>query len=68
MRYFERRMCTFTKRPIDAKDESSVQLTLAKLDSFNGRATGEVDIVDISGCVRMTGESDALLLEYARNN
>lgn len=68
MRYFERRMCTFTKRPIDAKDRSSVQLTLARLDDFSGRMTGEIDIIDISGCIRTTGEADALLLEYARSN
>lgn len=68
MQYFERRMCTFTKRPIDAKDRSSVQLVLAKLDGLSGQMTGEVDIVDISGCIRTTGEADALLLKHSRNN
>lgn len=67
MKYFERRMCTFTNRTIDAKDRSSVQILLARLDS-NGRATEDVDIVDVAGCIRKTGEVDALLLEYSRNS
>lgn len=67
MQYFERRMCNFTNRTIDAKDRSSVQILLAKLDS-EGKSTGEVDIVDVSGCIRKTGEIDQLLLEYSRNN
>lgn len=67
MKYFERRMCTFTNETINAKDRGSVQLFLAQLDA-NGRATGEVDIVDIAGCIRQSGEVDALLLEYSRNN
>lgn len=66
MKYFERRMCAFTNRTIDAKDRSSVQILLAKLNS-EGRATEEVDIIDIAGCIRKTGEVDALLLEYSRN-
>lgn len=61
--YFERRICDFTKRPIDAKDKASVQITLAKLDE-HGRATGELDIIDISGCIRKSGEIDALLYDY----
>lgn len=66
MKYFERRMCTFTNRTIDAKDRASVQILFAKLDS-NGRAIDDAfDIVDIAGCVRKTGEVDSLLLEYAR--
>lgn len=67
MLYFERRMCTFTKQPIDAKDKSSVQLVLAKLDC-NGRTTGEVDIIDIAGSIRRNGQSDSLILEYSRSN
>lgn len=67
MKYFERRMCTFTNRTIDAKDRSSVQIVLAKLDS-EGRATEDVEIVDIAGCIRKTGEVDKLLLNYSRKN
>lgn len=67
MLYFERRMCSFTRQPIEAKDRSSVQIVLAKLDS-NGRTTGEVDILDIAGAIRRTGQSDSLILEYSRNN
>lgn len=65
--YFERRMCAFTNRTIDAKDRSSVQILLAQLDS-EGRATGEVDIVDVCGSIRKSGEVDQLLLEYSRNH
>lgn len=60
----QRRMCTFTNRPIDPKDRSSVQIPLAVLDEA-GRCTGEVDIVDICGSVRTTGEVDSLLFEYS---
>jgi len=67
MKYFERRMCAFTNRTIDAKDRSSVQILLAKLDA-DGRQTEETDVIDIAGCIRTTGEVDALLLEYSRNN
>ena len=69
MLYFERRMCTFTRQPIDAKDKSSVQILLAKLDQ-NGRMTSEaeVDIIDIAGTIRKNGQSNELMLEYARNN
>lgn len=65
--YFERRMCAFTNRTIDAKDRSSVQILLAQLDS-EGRSTGEVDIVDICGSIRKSGEVDQMLLEYSRNH
>lgn len=67
MKYFERRMCTFTKQPIDAKDRASVQIVLAKLDN-SGRTTGEVDILDIAGSIRRNGQSDSLILEHSRNN
>lgn len=67
MKYFERRVCTFTNQTIAAKDRASVQLVLAKLDA-NGRATEESEIVDISSFLRKTGEVDSLLLEYSRNH
>lgn len=67
MLYFERRMCTFTKQPIEAKDRSSVQIVLAKLDQ-SGRVTGDVDILDIAGAIRKNGQADSLILEYSRNN
>lgn len=65
--YFERRICNFTSRPIDAKDRASIQLILAALDS-NGRMAEDVEIIDICGSIRESGQSDALLLEHLRAN
>lgn len=63
--FTSRRMCTFTNRPIDPKDRSSVQIPFAELDE-NGKFTGNIQIVDICGSIRKTGEVDNLLLEYSR--
>jgi hypothetical protein len=63
--YFQRRMCTFTKRPIDSKDRSSVQIPLVKLGA-NGVSTGEIEIIDVCGSIRQTGEIDNFLFEYAK--
>ncbi|MCA9750177.1 MAG: 40S ribosomal protein S21 [Romboutsia sp.] len=62
---FERRMCTFTERPIDGKDRSSVQIILANLNE-QGRADGTTTIVNICGSIRKSGEADERLLEYFR--
>lgn len=67
MAYFERRICSFTNQPINAKDKSSVQLLLAELDE-NGIWTGKSDIVDICGSVRIEGLSDSLLLKKTRES
>lgn len=65
--YFARRMCKFTMRPINSRDSASVQLILAKLDE-NGRMKEEVDIIDISGDIRESGDVDGLLTDYAEND
>lgn len=65
--YFERRMCNFTSRPIDAKDRASIQLLIADLDS-NGRVTEDVEIIDICGSVRESGQCDGLLMERLSEN
>ncbi|EOB13269.1 Ribosomal protein S21e [Nosema bombycis CQ1] len=59
---FERRMCSFTKRPIASCDKSSVQITLAELGA-DGRLTGNVSVYDVAGVVRKNGLSDGYLYE-----
>ncbi|KAI5148286.1 small subunit ribosomal protein S21e [Enteropsectra breve] len=60
--YFERRTCNITGRPIDAKDRASGQILIARLDE-NGRATSEVEIIDVCGAARKNGVVDAWLME-----
>lgn len=59
---FERRICSFTKRPIASSDKSSVQLTLAEI-GIDGRITGNISVYDIAGVVRKNGLSDGYLYE-----
>ncbi|TBU20088.1 hypothetical protein CWI38_0134p0030 [Hamiltosporidium tvaerminnensis] len=44
----EMRLCSFTGRPIAYNDRSSVQITLAELDS-EGKATGNTIFYDCCG-------------------
>lgn len=54
------RKCTFTKRPISPQDRSSVVFTIARVDD-EGRATGDVEIITVSGSLRKDGAVDSLL-------
>ncbi|CAK7207474.1 40S ribosomal protein S21 [Sporothrix eucalyptigena] len=52
------RKCSATGRIIKAKDHSSVQISVAKVDE-NGRAiAGENQVYALSGFVRAQGEAD----------
>ncbi|TBT99223.1 CDK-activating kinase assembly factor MAT1 [Hamiltosporidium magnivora] len=53
----EMRLCSFTGRPIAYNDRSSVQITLAELDS-EGKATGNTIFYDCCGSVRRAGIID----------
>ena len=64
---FERRICQFTSRPINPKDRASVQILLAQLDS-TGKMTEDVEILDVTGSVRASGNIDELLYDYAKSN
>jgi hypothetical protein len=57
---FERRLCTFTGRPISHTDSASVQLSFVELDS-EGQSTGEIIMFDVSGSVRRDGTIDKLV-------
>lgn len=59
---FERRICSFTKRPIASSDKSSVQVTLAEI-GIDGRLNGKLTVLDIAGVVRKNGLSDGYLYE-----
>ncbi|KAK1350914.1 40S ribosomal protein S21 [Hamiltosporidium tvaerminnensis] len=58
----EMRLCSFTGRPIAYNDRSSVQITLAELDS-EGKATGNTIFYDCCGSVRRAGIIDELLFK-----
>ncbi|WUR02355.1 ribosomal protein eS21 [Vairimorpha necatrix] len=59
---FERRICSFTKRPIASSDKSSVQITLADIDE-NGRLLNTISTYDVCGVVRRNGLSDGYLTD-----
>lgn len=63
---FERRNCSFTKRPIASCDKSSVQITLADIDEI-GRLSGSITTYDVSGVVRKNGLSDSYLYDAVYN-
>jgi len=64
---FERRICDFTSKPIDARDKASVQILVAELDE-RGRMTGEKKIIDLCGESRRCGNSDRYLREQFISN
>jgi hypothetical protein len=63
---FERRICSFTKRPIASCDKMSVQITLADLDE-SGRINDQISTYDVCGVVRKNGLSDGYLYDKIYN-
>ncbi|KAL2104682.1 hypothetical protein VUR80DRAFT_9860 [Thermomyces stellatus] len=62
------RKCSATNRIIKAKDHSSVQISIAKVDE-NGRAIpGENQVYALCGFVRAMGESDDSLNRLAQRD
>ncbi|KAF1981667.1 40S ribosomal protein S21 [Aulographum hederae CBS 113979] len=61
------RKCSATNRIIKAKDFSSVQISVAKVDE-NGRATGEIQSYALCGFVRQSGEADDCLNRLAQRD
>ncbi len=62
------RKCSATNRIIKAKDHSSVQISIVKVDE-NGRAVpGENHVYAICGFVRSMGESDDALNRLAQRD
>ncbi|RVD92727.1 Ribosomal S21e [Tubulinosema ratisbonensis] len=59
---FKQRLCSFTGRPISHTDRSSVQLTFAVLDD-DGRATGDIQVFNVSGSIRNNGSIDEAVNE-----
>lgn len=69
---FQQRLCSFTGRPISHKDNASVQLTFATLDN-DGRATGDIQVFNVSGSIRNNGTVDEAVNElliggFEKNN
>jgi small subunit ribosomal protein S21e len=62
------RKCSATNRIIKAKDHTSVQISIAKVDE-NGRAVqGENHVYALCGFVRSMGESDDALNRLAQRD
>jgi small subunit ribosomal protein S21e len=61
------RKCSATNRIIKAKDHSSVQISIGKVDE-NGRYSGENQVYALSGFVRAMGESDDAMNRLAQRD
>nr|CCA22407.1 40S ribosomal protein S21 putative [Albugo laibachii Nc14] len=59
------RKCSWTNRIIAAKDQSSVQISIGRVNE-HGLFTGESDTFALAGYIRGKGESDMALTELAR--
>ncbi|DAZ97192.1 TPA: hypothetical protein N0F65_003823 [Lagenidium giganteum] len=59
------RKCSWTNRIIAAKDHSSVQINVARVNA-NGVFTGESDTFALAGYIRGKGEADMAMTELAR--
>ncbi|TMW69350.1 hypothetical protein Poli38472_001506 [Pythium oligandrum] len=59
------RKCSWTNRIIAAKDHSSVQIAVARVNA-NGVYTGENDTIALAGYIRSKGEADIAVTELAR--
>ncbi|CAM9492492.1 unnamed protein product, partial [Heterosigma akashiwo] len=57
---------SWTNRLIEAKDHSSIQINVGKIDPNTGLFVNEYDVFAMSGFIRRKGEGDHALTELVK--
>mmetsp|Transcript_26132 Transcript_26132/g.34335 ORF Transcript_26132/g.34335 Transcript_26132/m.34335 type:complete len:82 (+) Transcript_26132:90-335(+) len=60
------RKCSWTNRLIEAKDHSSIQINVGKIDPTTGLYVNEYDVFALTGYIRGKGEGDHALTELVK--